>query len=181
MCSRHFKNCLDFPQTFPKHAPTGFRVHGFVYPVFMHASSGFAKLNCGIYRLGSFIKGHACAPRFLKTAYIFHKNFPCMLPEVFVCTVSYIRLSCMLPEVSRNSTVVYTAWKFYQRACMCSKNFKNCLDFSQIFPMQASRGFRVHGFVYPVVMNAPRGLAKLNCGIYGLEVSSKGMNVLHEF
>ena len=116
MCSNHFKNCLDFSQILPTHAPRGFRVHGFVYPVFMHAPSGFAKLNCGIYRLGSFIKGHACAPRFLKTAYIFHKNFPCMLPEVFVFTVSYIRLSCMLPEVSRNSTVVHTAWKFCQRA-----------------------------------------------------------------
>ena len=47
--------------------------------------------------------------------------------------------------------------------------------------MHAPRGFRVHGFVYPVVMHAPRGFAKLNCGTYGFEVLSKGMNVLQEF
>ena len=31
------------------HAPRGFRVHGFVYLVFMHALRGFSKLNCEIY------------------------------------------------------------------------------------------------------------------------------------
>ena len=47
--------------------------------------------------------------------------------------------------------------------------------------MHAPRGFCVHGIVYPVVMHAPRGVAKPNCGTYGLEVLSKGMNVLEEF
>ena len=31
------------------HAPRGFRVHGFVYLVFMHALKVFSKLNCDIY------------------------------------------------------------------------------------------------------------------------------------
>ena len=47
--------------------------------------------------------------------------------------------------------------------------------------MHAPRGFRVQGFRYPVVLHAPRGFSELNCGIYGLEVLSKGMHVLQEF
>ena len=47
--------------------------------------------------------------------------------------------------------------------------------------MHAPRGFRVHGFVYPVLMHAPRGFSKLNRSIYGLEVLSKGIDVLQIF